>query len=183
MKKVVMESNKRIFDDFFQIEEARLRYERFDGNLSQVVRRLNFERGDSAAAIVFDPKKQLITLVNQFKYPTYSKGPGWITEVVAGMLDNNESPETAIRREIIEETGYGVSQIEHISTFYVSPGGSSERIFLYYAEIDRDNKVALGGGVPGEQEDIITVELTVSDALSQIKSGEIADRSAESERD
>jgi nudix-type nucleoside diphosphatase (YffH/AdpP family) len=175
MKKVIIEQKKRIFDDFFKIEETQLRYEQFDGQMSPVVRRLNFERGDSVAALIFNPEQQHIILVNQFKYPTFEKGPGWITETIAGMVGKDESPESAVRREIMEETGYSVLRLEHISTFYVSPGGSSERIILYYAEAGESSKIGPGGGVITENEDIINVELTIEEALEQIESGEIVD--------
>jgi ADP-ribose pyrophosphatase len=175
MREVLIEKKKRILDDFFKVEEAHLRYERFDGQMSPLVRRLNFERGDSVAVLIFNPKSHHILLVNQFKYPAYEKGPGWITETVAGMIDKDESPESAARREVEEETGCKVSKLEHISTFYVSPGGSSERIILYYAEVDETNKIEAGGGVRKENEDIMTVELSLTEALQEIQSGEIAD--------
>lgn len=175
MRKVQIEQKRRLLDDFFKVEEVHLRYERFDGRMSPVVRRLNFERGDSAAVMIFNPRSQRLILANQFKYPTYEKGPGWITETVAGMIDQNESPESAARREVEEETGYKVETLEPISTFYVSPGGSSERIFLYYAEVDETHKIAAGGGMAKEKEDIIPVELPLMDALQQIRTGEIAD--------
>jgi ADP-ribose pyrophosphatase len=174
MKKVIVESKKRIFDDFFKVDEARLRYEKFDGRMSPVVRRLNFERGDSVAALIFNTSTQRIILVNQFKYPAFERGQGWITEVMAGMIDEGEDPESAVRREILEETGYGPRSLEHIYTFYVSPGGTSERIILYYAEVDDDGKTG-PGGVASEHEDIINVEMTLEEALMQIESGDIAD--------
>jgi nudix-type nucleoside diphosphatase (YffH/AdpP family) len=174
VKKVIIEGRNRILDDFFKVDEAYLRYERFDGTMTPVVRRLSLERGDSVAALLFNPRSNRMILVNQFKYPTYGKGPGWITETMAGMIDGDETPQSAARREILEETGYRVQSLEHISTFYLSPGGSSERIVLYYAEVDGD-KASKGGGLATENEDIITVELTVEDALKQIENGEIAD--------
>ncbi|MCA9473227.1 MAG: NUDIX domain-containing protein [Nitrospira sp.] len=175
MGKVQIEKKNRILDDFFKVEEVHFRYERFDGQMSPLVRRLNFERGDSVAVLLFNPKSRHILLVNQCKYPAYEKGPGWITETVAGMIEKNESPESAVRREVEEETGYNVGRLEHISTFYVSPGGSSERIILYYAEVDETNKIEAGGGIASEDEDIMTVELSLTDALKQIQSGQIAD--------
>lgn len=174
MRKVVIDQTSRVLDDFFKVEEVYLRYERFDGTMSPVVRLLSFERGDSVAALIFKPVTRRIVLVNQFKYPTYRKGPGWITETMAGMIDKNETPESAVRREIFEETGYNPISLERISTFYLSPGGSSERIILYYAEVD-DKKITEGGGLPAENEDILNVELSLEDALGQIDSGEIAD--------
>ena len=175
MKKVIIQSKNRIFNDFFKIDEAYLSYERFDGQISPVVRRLSFERGDSVAAVIYNPETRKIILVNQFKYPTYDKGPGWITETIAGMIDKNETPEEAIHREVMEETGYSVDKLKFISTFYVSPGGSSERIVLFYVEVCEKNKVEKGGGVETEQEDITTVELTIKEAQKQIENGEIAD--------
>ena len=73
MRKVVIESKRRILDDFFKVEEAHLRYERFDRQMSPLVRRLNFERGDSVAAMIFNPKTQRIILVNQFRLPASTR--------------------------------------------------------------------------------------------------------------
>src|SRR5215469_14969066 len=150
--KVEIYSRQRVFDRFFKIDEATLRYERFDGNMSPQVTRLNFERGDSVAAVVFNTDTKKVILVNQFKYPSYEKGPGWITEIIAGMIAPHESPEAAVRREIMEETGYHVSHVEHIWTFYVSPGGSSERIILFYAEVTDSCQSGKGGGEVSEGE-------------------------------
>jgi nudix-type nucleoside diphosphatase (YffH/AdpP family) len=114
-------------------------------------------------------------LVNQFKYPTLEKQPGWIDEVVAGILEAGECSEVAIRREIREEIGYEVNQLIYVSTFYVSPGGSSERIILYYAEVDDAGHVAPGGGLADEGEDIKVVEFSLSEIFNAVGSGRIAD--------
>jgi ADP-ribose pyrophosphatase len=175
MRKVEILSQRRIFDDFFKIEEAELRFERFDGRMSPKVRRLNFQRGDSVSVLLFDPRKNHVLLVSQFKYPTYAKGPGWVTETVAGMIDVGETPENAARREVEEEMGYRVERLEHVATFYVSPGGTSERIVLYFAEIDAAAKSGAGGGLATEDEDIATIELPLDEALSQFRDGRIVD--------
>ena len=175
MKKVIIDEKNTIFEDFFKIEEAYLYFEQFNGQMSPLVRRLIFERGDSVAALIFNLTTQRLILVNQFKYPTYEKGPGWITETVAGMIGKNESPETAVRREVLEETGYQVSHLEPISTFYVSPGGTSERIILYYTEVINENKIEKGGGAASENEDITNVELSLDEAISQIEQGKLVD--------
>lgn len=114
-------------------------------------------------------------LANQFKYPTYKKGPGWITEVVAGAIDPGESPEAAVRREILEEAGFEIRELVHISTFYVSPGGTSERIVLYFAEIDEERPSTPGGGKPSEDEDIKRIEYSPAELWAMLDRNEIVD--------
>lgn len=173
--KVQILSRQRAFDGFFKLEEATLRFERFDGAMSDVVTRLYLERGDSVAAVIWHADRKKIILVNQFKYPTQAKGPGWITETVAGVIDPGEDPEAALFREIREETGYRTCSATPIGTFYVSPGGSSERIFLYYVEIREADKVERGGGLPSEHEDIRIVEMSVEEAKNAVVQFQIQD--------
>jgi nudix-type nucleoside diphosphatase (YffH/AdpP family) len=176
MKEVLIEEKKYILDDFFKVEEVHLRFEQFNGEMSPLIRRLSFARGDSAAILVFNLDTKKIILINQFRYPTYDNGHGWSTEVIAGMIDKGELPKESAQRELMEESGLTVSAIEHISTFYPSPGGSSEQIFLYYAEVSGEfakyNKL---GGIAKEGEDILSFEISLDDALDKIKTGEIRD--------
>ena len=174
-KKVEILRERLIFDDKFQIQEAEVSFQRYDGQMSNPVRILVFERGDAAAAILFNHDSQKVLLIEQFRYPTYEKGPGWIQEVVAGGIKPDENPEEAIRREIEEEVGYRVQQLTPIATFYVSPGGTSERIFLYYAEVSDNDRVSDGGGLIEENEDMRVVEYSKSDLLQALMSGQIQD--------
>jgi len=175
MKIEKVTEEKRIFDDFFKIDEAHLKYERFDGTMSEPVRHLNFNRGDSVAAVILNIETNQVILVNQFKYPTLQKDDGWIVETVAGILEDGEDPQEAIRREILEEVGYKVNKLEFISKFYVSPGGTSERIYLYYAEVNNKGKIAGGGGLAGEHEDIQVVEIPLAKAWEDIKNAQFID--------
>lgn len=174
-RRVDIARRKLLLDDFFKVEEACLSYEKFDGTMTPLVRRLKVERGDSVAALLHHSGRDTVVLVNQFRYPTYDNGPGWITEVVAGMIDQGESPEAAARREILEETGYRADELQHISTFYVSPGGLSERIVLYYAEIADDRPSAERDVRPDENEDICLMELSLDEAFRQMDRGELVD--------
>ena len=174
-KKVEIHEENRLFDDVFAIDEARLQFERFDGSMSEPVRRLCFERGDSVAAVVRNRDTGALLLTEQFRYPTYEKGPGWLVEIVAGVIEDGETPEASLRREIREEMGYDVAHLEPIATFYVSPGGSSERILLYYAEVTDDGKVGAGGGADEEGEDIRLVTLTPDALDARLAAGDLAD--------
>jgi ADP-ribose pyrophosphatase len=173
--KVEVKGKRIIFDDKFQIIEAQVRAQRYNGQMSKPVRRLVFERGDAAAAILFNRDNQKVLLVEQFRYPTYEKGPGRVKEVVAGVIKPGEGPEEAMRREIEEEVGYRVQQLRPIATFFVSPGGSSERIFLYYAEVGDGDRVSAGGGLVDENEDILLIEYSRAELLQALASGQFQD--------
>jgi len=175
MRNVEILEEGLVFDRFFKIKEARLRFEKFSGEMSEPLRRLSFERGDSVAALILRREAQSVILVNQFKYPTHAKGPGWIVEVTAGTIDPGETPEAAVLREVREETGFAVTELVGIATFYVSPGGSSERIFLYFAEVDDSVPRVLGGGNPAEGEDIEVVELTLAQLWQALRDGRFVD--------
>jgi nudix-type nucleoside diphosphatase (YffH/AdpP family) len=125
--------------------------------------------------VVFDRDAERLLLTEQFRFPTLEKGPGWLIEIIAGMIDPGEQPEDSIRREIEEELGYRADRIEHVATFYVSPGGSSERIWVYYTEVGDAGRVSAGGGLPGEHEDIRVVSMSPEEARAALKDGKIAD--------
>lgn len=175
MKKAEVHGRRRLLDDFFKVDAAEVSFERFDGSMTPPVRRLVFERGDSVAAVVFDRDVERLLLTEQFRFPTLKKGPGWLIEIIAGMIDPGEQPEDSIRREIEEELGYRAERIEHVATFYVSPGGSSERIWVYYTEVGQTSRVSAGGGLPGEHEDIRVVSVSPEEAHAGLKDGRIAD--------
>ena len=176
MKKVSIKKTRYILEDVFKVEEAHLRHEKFNGKMSDLVRRISLERGDSVAVIIFNLDTKKIILVSQFRYPSYKSGHGWLIEAIAGIVDPNETPEESAKREVKEETGLNISKLEKISTFYPSPGGSSERIHLFYSEVSGESaKYKESGGLISEGEDIKAMELSLEEALSEIKSGEIMD--------
>lgn len=175
MRRVIVERKRRLLDDFFKVDEAYLSFERFDGRMSPRVRRLSFERGDAVAGVLVDRGADCVVLGEQFRYPTHDKGPGWILEAVAGMIERDESPEETLRREVQEELGYTLERVEPLCTFYLSPGGSSERVFLYYGEVSRSSRIGDGGGVAAEHEDIRVVELPLRELDDALRAGRILD--------
>ena len=150
-RKIDIRKRALLLDGYFKVEEAYVSYEKFDGTMSQPVRRLDFVRGDAVAGILFNKQRQRVILVSQFRYATLSRGTGWTTEAVAGSVDPGETPEEAVKREILEEAGYEVETLERISCFYPTPGVTSERIILYYAETRGDGPVAKGGGLAARE--------------------------------
>jgi ADP-ribose pyrophosphatase len=176
MKKVSIEQKKTIFDDFFKVEEAYLRFEQFNGEMSPRIRRLNMERGNSVAVVILNQDTGKLIMVTQFRYPTYQNGHSWTIEIIAGMVDPGETPEQTLQRELEEEIGLKIESFKPINTFYPSPGGSSELIYLYYAAVSGEGaKYKKTGGLLSHGEDIKAIELSLEDALDKIKSGEIVD--------
>jgi ADP-ribose pyrophosphatase len=158
-----------VFDGFLKVVEAEVRYERRDGHLSLPVRRLKLERGDSVAAVIVDRERGVALFTRQFRYPA----AGFLLELAAGTKPADETPEACMRRELEEELGYRVTALLPINTFFVSPGGSSERIHLFYAEASAATKVGAGGGIGDEDIEIVAKPLAEIPAL--LTSGEIAD--------
>ena len=176
-KKVKIISEKPVFDQFFKIDEAHLRYELFDGKMSAELTRLNLNRGDSAAIVLHDPLADTIIMTEQFRYPTYTKDHGWILEIPAGTIEEKEvaDPTITLRRELMEEIGYSVKNFRKVASFFVSPGGTSERIHLFYAAIRPEDKIAAGGGLASEGENIRMVSMSLKEALYKITTGDIMD--------
>ena len=159
----------------FRIVQATLRHETINGGMTEKITRMNFERGDSAAVLIHNPDDDTLILIEQFRYPAYGKAHPWLTEIAAGIVDEGEEANEAARREVLEETGFAVEKLEKISTFFPSPGGSSERIHVFYASIDASKKIATGGGLPDEGEEIRNITLTVDEALQKFDAGDIMD--------
>ncbi len=175
------------FGGLFCIVLATLRYRRFDGEMSAQVQRINFERGDSVGVLLFDPKAEAVVLVRQFRYPVYAglepearTGAGaqraWLLEIVAGMQDSGRTVREVAHRELLEEAGYGLQgSLQPIATIYASPGGTSERIHIFLAEVKGGSPVGPGGGSASEGEDTQVVVLPLLEAMAMVARGEIQD--------
>jgi nudix-type nucleoside diphosphatase (YffH/AdpP family) len=180
-RKAVIHKTTRLFNDFFQVDEVMVSHQRADGTMSPDERRLIFERGDAVAIMLYNPDSKSVIIVNQFKVPSLvarrrddpNTVDGWVTEATAGMIDKGETPEKGIIRETLEETGYRIVSPRLISKFFSSPGGTSERIFLYFAEVRDSDKVGVGGGLPNE--DVTVMRMPVHELFDQLDKGSIED--------
>jgi ADP-ribose pyrophosphatase len=164
-----------LLDDYFRVEEVLLRHERADGRMSDEVRRLNLERGDSAAALVVNRDRRACILTRQFRYSAYKRGERWCVEVPAGVVEDAEDPVEAIRRELLEEIGYRAGELEPIATFFTSPGGSSERVHLFVAVVRDRDRIGPGGGLEAENESIEVLEIALDDVDAFLLDAEVGD--------
>ena len=175
MGRVEVHGRRTLLDHFFRVEEVDLSHERPDGSMSPPLTRLHVDRGDGAAVVLHDPERRVVVLVRQFRFSTWEKGPGWLHELVAGTLSRGQDPEDVARAECLEEAGYEIDRLEPIGTFYLTPGGSSERIFLYYAPVSAGRRRGPGGGLEEEGESIEVVEWPEEEVWAALDAGRIAD--------
>lgn len=172
--KVIIKNRERVYDNIFTVDKAILQHEKFDGTMSNEIVRLNFNRGNTVAVLLYNPKTESVILVEQFRYPaSVGNGPGWLIECVAGIIDNGET--AVAKKEVFEETGFKVDTLLYLTQIYPSPGGCSEKISLYLAYVEADDKIKKGNSMGVGNEDIRVVEVPLNKALDMIKSGEISD--------
>ncbi|WP_237057193.1 NUDIX domain-containing protein [Microbulbifer sediminum] len=166
-----------VFDGFFKMLRLRLRHRLFRGGWSDVFTRELFVRDAAVGVLLFDPHRDLVGLIEQFRVGALDRPAGpWCLEVVAGMVEAGESLEDVARREVQEESGLEVDRLELIHSYMPSPGGSSERLHLFCACTDLSGA---GGifGLADEQEDI-RLRVLPLDALLSSLSGASADAGA-----
>ena len=134
-----------------------------------------YHRTPAACILLYDPRRDVVVLVKQFRRPAYVNGdPAWMIEVPAGLLDGDE-PQAAIRREAMEETGYTVRDVRFLFRAYSAPGAVTEVVHFFAAVIDVADRVSEGGGLAEEHEDIEVLELPLDRAVAMVESGEIFD--------
>ncbi len=179
--RALLERERRVFDDFFKIDEFLVSHERIDGTMSAGQKRLVFEQGDAVAVLLLNVDMKSVVLVEQFRVAVLvgrrrndrSTPDGWIIETVAGAIDANETPEAAAIRETFEETGYQIREPRLISKFFTSLGGVSERVFLYFAEVTDTDRIGKGGGI--DDEDIKVVQLAIDELFDRLAQGSTED--------
>jgi len=175
------------YKGMFRVVRAKLQYQRFDGQMSEEITRINFERGDSAGVLLYDPEEDVVLLVRQFRYPVYASmdteiikergvKQAWLLEVVAGIIDPGQSAVEIASKELLEEAGYvAQGELRPIATIYPSPGGTSERIYLFLGLVDHKDRTNAGARHLSNEEDIQVESIPFQEVMLMIARGEISD--------
>lgn len=163
-----------VFDGYFKMLKANVKHETLDGGVIEI-ERLAFHRGNSAAILLYEKETNQVILTRQFRYPVTKNGNSWLFEIPAGAVEENEQPVECIIRETLEETGYAIYKPEEIFTFYNSPGASTEKSTIYFAEVSMADKKGKGGGLAAENEDIATVKVDANQIQNWLKEKKIVD--------
>jgi ADP-ribose pyrophosphatase len=163
-----------LHDGFLKVERLKLRCRLFEGGWSREFTREVLIRGQGVGVLLYDPHLDKVLMVEQFRVGCLgdsTNGP-WALELVAGLLEEGETPEDVARREVVEEAGMKVGPLVRICEYYNSPGGSNEKLTVYCAGFEASR----AGGVHGledEAENIRSVVLDRSEALTALAEGRI----------
>ncbi|NIZ62238.1 tellurium resistance protein [Sedimentitalea sp. CY04] len=168
-KDVVVHNHKRAHLNFFAMEEMDLQYRRYDGSLSPVINRAAALVGHAAVVLPYDPVRDEVLLVEQFRAATYIAGEQrpWMWEPVSGLIDPGETAEQAARREAMEEAGVTLSALEPVAQVYPSSGASGEFIHIFVGVGDL-TKCGAGGGLAAEGEDIRSKIIGFDELMAEI---------------
>jgi len=172
--RVRVKNVRLLSDNHYTLKTTTFEWRRGDGKW-QVQHRETYDRGNAATVLPYNLAQRTVVLVLQFRYPAYVNGyDDLMIEAAAGLLDD-ASPETRIRAEAEEETGYRLGAIRKIFEVFMSPGSVTEKLHFFVAEYQPDMRVGSGGGLASEGEDIEVLEVKIDDALAMIADGRIVD--------
>jgi ADP-ribose pyrophosphatase len=176
-ERVVSVQRRTAFKGYFEIGEYRFRHTLFNGGVSPEIKREIFERGHAATVLPYDPARDAVVLIRQFRPGAHVAGHhAWIWEIVAGIIDEGETTEDVARREAREEADLDILELMPMHTYLSSPGGTSETVTQFLGRVDSSK----AGGVHGladEGEDILVRVFPLAEARAMLERGEIASAS------
>lgn len=163
---------KIVFNNKLILQEAQIL-----DDLRQEYTRLRVKRQDASGVLLFNTTTRKIILTKQFRYPIADQVKEELLEILAGKVDEGETPLDAAIREAKEETGYYIDRqkIHFLLTCFATPGYSSERFHIYYAEVTSTDQLSKGGGLASEHEAIKMEEFELDEFKSMIRDGRIQD--------
>jgi ADP-ribose pyrophosphatase len=162
------------FERFLRMDVIRFRFRLFSGGWSVQRAYDVLRRGPAVAVALYDPDRDSVVLIEQFRLPALLAGASpWQIEIVAGLIDADETPEMVAIRETHEEAGLVIDgELIPIQRYLPSSGASDEGVFLFCARVD--STLATGvHGVPAEGEDIRVVVKTLAEVEAMLDAGAI----------
>ena len=173
---VVIDSEETVWQGRFALQRIGFRQRRFDGTISAPREWELLRRGTASAVLPYDPVRDLVVMIEQFRLPAYAAGlPPYMMELAAGLIDGADDAETTIRRESVEEMGLELGRMHRIGDFLLTPGGCDELCTLFAGEVDAGGADADGlmgtRGLASEQEDIRVWALPAGRAIEQALAG------------
>ena len=170
---VDLQQREQSFRGYFSLEMLTLRHRLFAGGWSTPVRRELFQRGDAVGVLPWDPVKDELVLIEQFRVGAIRNDDSpWMLELIAGIVEAGESDAAVVHREAEEEAGCQLGQLEQIATFYPSAGACSEQIRLFVGEVTQSQPGTVQG-LESEHEDILVHQLPREQVMQMLDRNEI----------
>ncbi|WP_158976074.1 NUDIX domain-containing protein [Cellulophaga sp. L1A9] len=168
-------TKKLLSDNWYRLDKYFFEYQREDDTWEKQEREV-YDCGDAAAILLIHKERASVILTKQFRMPAYQNGvaTGMLVEVCAGLLDG-DTPEDCIRKEVLEETGYQISDVSKVFGSFMVPGTVKQKVHFFTGYIDDTMKVSKGGGAEDETENIEVLDIPFSSAYDMIATGEIVD--------
>lgn len=165
---------RRPYSNYFAMAEIDISYPQFTGGQGQTVTRAALASGDAATVLPYDPARDRVLLIEQFRFGVYVRGDNrpWLLEPPAGRIDPGETPQEAAARELQEEAGVAASELIQIASYYPSPAAMSEYIYSFIALCELPELGTGTGGLEAEQEDIRTHVISFDRAMELVATGE-----------
>jgi ADP-ribose pyrophosphatase len=161
------------FQGYFKVGRYVFRHSLYNGGVSGLITREVFERGQAGGVLLYDPGRDEVVMIRQFRAGAYVAGHHpWVWEVVAGIIEENETAEQMIRRETVEEANLEVGELLPIASVMLTPGACSEACQIFLGRIDSSK----AGGVFGlaeEHEDILVKVLPFAEAYALVERNEV----------
>ena len=167
------------FRGYFRVERYHLQHRLFEGGWSGPMTREVFERGHAVGVLLYDPDRDLLVLIEQFRVGAYAALPlrhfrrrpsPWLMEVVAGIVEAGESPKRVALREAMQETGCQVLDLVHVCDYLATPGGSSESVVLFCGRVEAPRHGSIHG-LSAEHENIRVHVVPAARALGWLDTG------------
>jgi ADP-ribose pyrophosphatase len=170
-KDVKIVKTQTLYDGFFKMIKYAFKHRLFEGGWSEVVEREIFERGHAVAVLLYDPELAEFVMIEQIRIGALatSQTP-WLIEIVAGIIDEGETPENVCKREALEEAGLEISHLRKAVSYLASPGGTTERLDVYIAKVDASKAHGVHG-LEYESEDILVHRVAEQQAIDWIEQG------------
>jgi len=174
-KKAAIKQKQTLSNSHYYLQKVTFDYLKDDGNWQTKSQEV-YDVGNAATVLLYNKEQGTVILTRQFRIPTFLNGneSGMLIETCAGKLDK-DSPETAIKREIEEETGYKVTTVQKVMEAYSSPGALSELLHYFIAEYTANMKAGAGGGLQQEKEEVQVLELPFDTTIDMMRNGVIKD--------
>ncbi|MGD2172994.1 MAG: NUDIX domain-containing protein [Gammaproteobacteria bacterium] len=168
-----LERRVTLYEKYFRLDEYHVSHELYGGGTSPVFTREIFERGAVVAVLPYDPERDRVVLIEQFRAGAVDDPQGpWLIECVAGVIEEGESERDVAMREAVEEAGCRIERLEPIMRCYLSPGATTELCSLFCGIADSEG---IGGihGLEHENEDILVEVVDAAEAFAWVREGRI----------